>query len=457
MAPNLRSNQPNHSMKNNKLKCTTVGALASVAFCANAAAQSPDALLDKLVQKGILTRQEADDLRKETDKDSSKATAKALSLPSWVTSFKLGGDFRGRYEEHHANNPAISDRDRFRYRLRYGVTATLLDDFEVGFRLASGNPNSTFGGNPLSANTDFSDGASRKFIWVDTAYAKWTPIHNDELKVNATIGKMDNPFNYSPMVFDPDYQPEGAAVQGSYAFNEQHALKLNGAAFVLDEFSAGPNSSHDTFMLGAQLRWESKWTPKFESMLGIGAFDIAGKSNLVPGAAPNVNDGNTRDAAGNLLNNYNPVVCEAYLVYKLDSFPLYKGQFPIKLSGEFMKNKGAATGNEAWNGGLTLGKAGKKGLWDISYQYRHIGPDAWYEEFPDDDFTGFYSAALPGSGFGAGIRGGTNTKGHVAKLNYSLFDSTTFTVTYYLGELINNPSGANSTVHHFMADLMWRF
>ena len=122
-----------------------------------------------------------------------------------------------------------------------------------------------------------------------------------------------------------------------------------------------------------------------------------------------------------------------------------------------MKNKGAATGNEAWNGGLTLGKAGKKGLWDISYQYRHIGPDAWYEEFPDDDFTGFYSAALPGSGFGAGIRAGTNIKGHVAKLNYSLLDSTTFTVTYYLGELINNPSGANSTVHHFMVDLMWKF
>ena len=65
-------------MKKNKLKYTTVGALASVAFCANVAAQSSDALLDKLVQKGILTRQEADELRKETDKDSSKATAKAL-------------------------------------------------------------------------------------------------------------------------------------------------------------------------------------------------------------------------------------------------------------------------------------------------------------------------------------------------------------------------------------------
>src|SRR5437879_828200 len=90
MAPNLRSNQPNHSMKNNKLKCTTVGALASVAFCANAAAQSPDALLDKLVQKGILTRQEADDLRRETDTDSSKANAQALSQPRSEKSDQLG-------------------------------------------------------------------------------------------------------------------------------------------------------------------------------------------------------------------------------------------------------------------------------------------------------------------------------------------------------------------------------
>src|SRR2546426_5687003 len=134
-------------------------------------------------------------------------------------------------------------------------------------------------------------------------------------------------------------------------------------------------------------------------------------------------------------------------------------QFPIKLGGEFMKNPGANTQNEAWTAGLTVGKAGRKGLWDISYAYKIIRPDAWFEEFPDDDFTGLYQVGPPGSGFGAGFRGGTNVKGHIVKANYSLFDSTTFTVTYYHGELVNNPNpgGASSAVDHLLVDLMWRF
>ena len=241
--------------------------------------------------------------------------------------------------------------------------------------------------------------------------------------------------------------------------NDRHTLRLNNGFFVLGEFSTGPNSSHDPFMLGTQLRWESKWTPKFESTLGIGGFTIANKENLntVTTVVPNFNDGNTHDGSGNLANNYNPIVGEAALIYKLDSFPLYKGQFPVRISGEFMKNPGAAAKNEAWNAGLTLGKAGKKGLWDISYWYKHIGADAWFDEFLDEDFTGFYSAGFAGSGFGAGIRGGTNLKGHVAKLNYSPFDSTTISLSYYLGEPIDSPGGAESTVHHWFVDVMWKF
>ena len=70
-------------MKNKKMKWTTAGALASVAFCANAAAQSSDALLDKLVQKGILSSQEAKDLREDAKKDFDKNYRKETSMPDW--------------------------------------------------------------------------------------------------------------------------------------------------------------------------------------------------------------------------------------------------------------------------------------------------------------------------------------------------------------------------------------
>ena|SRR2546422_7819442 len=159
-------------MKNKKIKWTTAGALASVAFCANAAAQSSDALLDKLVQKGILTSKEAEELRTESQKSFDKNYRKEANMPDWVNSLKFTGDFRGRFEQHHAtDNSALSDRNRFRYRLRYGVTASLLDDFEIGFRLASGNPTGAFGGNPVSANRSEERRVGKE------CRSRWSPYH----------------------------------------------------------------------------------------------------------------------------------------------------------------------------------------------------------------------------------------------------------------------------------------
>ena len=81
-------------MKNSLLKWTTAGAFASVAFCANGIAQTSDALLDKLVQKGILTSKEAEDLRVESKKDFDKNYRKETNMPEWVNSLRFTGEFR---------------------------------------------------------------------------------------------------------------------------------------------------------------------------------------------------------------------------------------------------------------------------------------------------------------------------------------------------------------------------
>src|ERR1043165_6703816 len=141
-------------MKNLKVRAALLAAAAGAALSSTGHAQSVDALLDKLVDKGILTAQEAKDLREESDKDFTKAYAAKSGMPEWVTALKFNGDFRGRFEQHDSDNPAFSQRNRFRYRARFGVTASLWDDFEVGLRLASANPVGGFGGNPVSANTD---------------------------------------------------------------------------------------------------------------------------------------------------------------------------------------------------------------------------------------------------------------------------------------------------------------
>ena len=124
-------------MKNKKLKMGLVAIAAVAGYCINGNAQSVDSLLDKLVDKGVLTVKEAGELREESDKDFNKAYAAKSGMVDWVSALKFNGDLRMRSESFHYDNPAATDRQRFRYRMRFGVLATLSDNFEVGMRLAS--------------------------------------------------------------------------------------------------------------------------------------------------------------------------------------------------------------------------------------------------------------------------------------------------------------------------------
>ncbi len=445
-------------------------------------AQSADALIDKLVEKGILSVDEGNGLREETDKDFTKSFAAKTGMPDWVTAFKINGDFRGRLENFSSDNGLFTGRTRYRYRVRLAFTAVMADDFEVGLRLASADAATGFtGGNPLSANTTLQDGATRKGVYFDTAYAKWTPLHNGTWSAGLTVGKMDNQFQVSNMVFDLDYQPEGAQAFVGYQLNEKNSFKLIGGIFALDELNqvdrsaapVGPNApSHDPFLTGAQLVWEAKWTPKLESMVGLGVFSLNNKDNLYvlsggPAGVPLVNDGNTRvpiKGVNQLAYNYNPIVADGAIVYKLDSFPMYTGAFPVKFSGEYMNNPGAPNNNTGYRAGVTLGKAGEKGHWEISYRYQCLEADAWYDELVDDDNGAFYQTAGTYSGYfnattgGPGWRGGTNIKGHFVQFQYSVTDSLTFVFSYYLNTLVQpNPVGSTSAASHFMADLNWKF
>src|SRR5205823_4153421 len=121
---------------------------------------------------------------------------------------------------------------------------------------------------------------TRKFLWIDAAYARWSAIKNDTFTLTGTIGKMDNPFQLSNMLYDYDIDPEGAALQWVYNINDKHTLRGTAAFFVLDEINqdltvgTAPattkiNGSHDPYLYGAQAILESKWTKEFDTALGI--------------------------------------------------------------------------------------------------------------------------------------------------------------------------------------------
>ena len=433
------------------------GAAGMMALTASSWGQTADALIDKLVEKGILNVKEANQLREESDKGFNQAYSVKSGMPDWVTSFKINGDFRGRYESFTYDNNTV-DRDRFRYRARLGFTAVMQENFEVGLRLASGDLDGgvpTGGIDPISTNQTLQNNASKKGVFLDLAYAKWSPLNTRDWTGSLTFGKMENPFVFpSTMMFDRDYTPEGGALELALRAGDQHTLKLTGAGFILDELAA---DSNDPFMAAGQVRWDAVWSPKFSSSLGASVWRITSPGVLVNGAVPNISSGNTRvGAAGTLVNDYNPIQADVSLTYTVEKVPLYPVAFPITVFGEVLRNPGAATKNMGYGFGVMLGKSGKKGQWDFSYQYRYLEGDAWYEELPESDFGANYiTAALGGS---AGYRSGTNVKGHIFRGQYTPWDMLTFSVTYFLTDLIDpNPAGSASGTGRLQVDAVIKF
>ena len=458
-------------------------------------AQSADALIEKLVDKGILTEKEAGDLRDESDKDFTTAFQTKTGMPDWVSGYKFYGDFKGRFEENNAENPQYNTRDRYRYRLRAGVTISMQGNFETGFRIGSGNPVANpggviVGGSSVSQSQDANSLEAANYLWIDAAYGKWTPINNNGWVLSTIIGKMDNPFQLDNMVWDYDVNPVGGAFVAQRILNDKQTIKGIGAFYVLDELnqnyqttSALPanyppaKTSHDPYVYGGQILWQSKWSPKVESSVSLAAFDIVDRDSLSSYVQPFYNAGNTRNNYGFLKYNYNPIIASGSLTYNLDTFPFYNGVFPLTASGEYMNNPGAPANNIGYRFGFILGKAGTKKTWQIMYRYQELQADSWYDALVDDDNGAFYGAnnykvvnGVPsGSAAGQlawansagkifnGWYGGTNVRGHEVQATYSVTDFLDLSVTFYINSLILGTPGQSSDAQHFMVDMMWRF
>ena len=72
-------------------------------------------------------------------------------------------------------------------------------------------------------------------------------------------------------MFDPDYTPEGAALQATWKINDNDSLAFNGGAFVLDQ-----TTSRGPYLYGGQVIWNATWSPRISTALGAAGYDIAG-------------------------------------------------------------------------------------------------------------------------------------------------------------------------------------
>jgi hypothetical protein len=364
-----------------------------------------DILLQKLVEKKILTVEEANKVLDETKAQVQKEMkeGKHPTLPKFVQNMEMMGDLRLRYQgERETGNLA---RHRGRVRLRLGVEAQVANDIKAGFRLASG------GTDPRSTNQTFDSFFEHPDIRFDMAYLKYSPIAD----LTVMGGMFKNPvWETGDMLWDNDINPQGAAI--SYE-SKYSPFFMSTGFFILDENKGNTSSP---FMVYAQPGVKFDWAKKADLKFAVTGYcfkNIKG-SKLKDSAGTN-----TLDTDGQLVFDYSSVAASAeFGVNEVANF------LPrVSVFGDYIYNPDNK--NQGFGGGFKFGakKVKEWGDWSAMYQYKYLEKDAWLDTFPDSDWYG----------------GKTGITGHEGIFEFGLCKNTSFCIDYTYAEYIDTPSVKN--------------
>jgi len=364
---------------------------------AAASAGETDVLLQKLVEKGILSSSEAQEIKSETSKEMAKIDKqkeedyKKLakdSMPDWVKNTKLKGDFRFRYEW--TKDKSQQDNSRERIRVRIGEETKINDQAKVGIGIATGKP-----GDPRSRNvtlgTDNSGTtntpASSKNIVLDYAYATYAPVDWASL----TLGKFQNPLwlPYPNNFWKDDITPEGLAANFNYELTPSVNLFMNDMFFILKNDGRPTSTTHYKEPIMVALQPGANWA--VDESTNLKAATTFYYFNLVKGQPPftNWSSTNTLDSSGNYMFNYNSISPSAELGFKqpFDGFIPY-----VALFGDGMYNVSSMqdttfSGRSGFATGVKFGdeKVSDWKQWQTKFIFSRIGRDAWMDIFTDPD------------------------------------------------------------------------
>lgn len=204
-------------------------------------AQDSGPLIDLLVKKGIVTDQEAEELRVDLVKDFvANSSAGKLNLSSSLSEFKISGDIRMRHQ-YETQAPAVASgspsitnervRERFRFRLNGDVI--LQKGWTAGFALETGQAAD-------SGNQTFQGGNDDYSIFLARAYIGWQP----NLNWAFVVGKQKQPIYATDLRWDSDINPQGASEVYKYFGQGKDTFEVRALQNIFDdrdEKVAGPN------------------------------------------------------------------------------------------------------------------------------------------------------------------------------------------------------------------------
>ncbi|MFA5389481.1 MAG: putative porin [Candidatus Omnitrophota bacterium] len=411
------------------LMLTALVVFTLVVWVSSSRAGEIDILLQKLVEKGVLTPGEAQQIGTETKEQvkADIAAGKFSSLPSWVQNTKLKGDFRMRYQTEKKQSDS-DQKERPRIRMRLGMESKVNDQTKVYFGLASGSS-----ADNRSTNQNFANSFEKKSIWIDYAYVSYAPAAWAALQA----GRMANPiWRPSDLLWDSDINPEGGSVALTKTLNPSLDLFINTAYFHIDEDETG---TADPNMVVAQpgFKWNISESVSLKNALSYYWFNSVKNQDLDYEKNTNSQVGGVAD--GLLLYDYDAWVLSSEL--GIAEPKLISAWVPyLALFGDYVNNTDPSDANTGWLAGLKFGnkKVANFGEWQFKYQYRKLEKDAWLDIFPDSDAYG----------------GSTNIKGHEAVLTYGLNKNCSLDLDYYVTDLI---TGTKNKEKLFQADLNFKF
>lgn len=389
-----------------------------------------DSLLEKLIDKGILSASEAQQIRTETneaiakeDKQKQEDYKKLAkdNLPDWVKNLKLHGDFRVRYQLTHdkAINDEADDRHRGRIRLRLNVDGKVNDKLMVYTRFATGEQVGSGGADAVrSTNQSFDQTFSKKNFNLDHAYAKWlaapwVTFYAGKIKIDEVL------WNPKDLIWDSDISPEG----GSFLLSKKlgsfdTSLQLN--CFVIEE-DATSDDRADPVLYTQQLKAS---TPIGAKIKATGAISLYETDGLQGKSVTNGGSGNTYSGPYEEFVNVVPAFQVDFAkpfgwmglgFLDVENFSLF-GEYALNTKAHIHANIDEKN-ETGWMLGFKMGaaKVSKWGDWQFVYNFARLEKDAIPDFLPDSDRYG----------------GATGVRGHEAELLWGLGKNTYLSLDIY--------------------------
>lgn len=329
---------------------------------------------------------------------------------------ELKGDARIRFE--HTETTDKPDRDRLRFRLRYGFEADVNETTHVGVRLASGSPQ------PTSANQTMTDAFSSKALWIDRAYVKYAP----GAAYSLTAGKFANPFMRTDMTWSSDVSPEGIVLHANSPAGQFVTLGV----LPLAEFSGTTRDPHIlALQTGTKLGANARAAAAYYHFNYIKGNTVESISPF----APRRNNTFVENEDGDMVYAYDYRVVDLNLQYNTEVDMGHK-VIPLRLFGNYITNiESGVSEDSGMLIGMSAGSVKNRGDIAFSYRYADVDADATAAFLPEDQLR-------------------TNQQQHKIGFTYGLSKASNLNLTLYTG---SPKTGGGPNVNIWMVNYAVKF